>query len=368
MSLRPATQARKNDPGKKLLVTRGGSTEVLATAALTDLLHASDVLVYNNSAVLPASLAGTHVESGTEIELRLAALLEVEGEWNRWRAVIWKKASWKVRTEARQTANFVRPGDGLVFGALAARVLAVHRSGLFEVEFHAPDAPVLRGILTAGLPVQYSHLAADLKLWDIQTVFCGPALSVEPPSAAFILNWERITALRQKGVQLIAIAHGAGLSSLGSPQQDQALPLAEWSFISAAAAAALNRAKARGRRIIALGTTVARCLESAHRRRAGVVAPGWFRTEVKLGAQAPAAFADGLVTGLHEEGESHFELEQAFLPRSLALQAQEVASRYNLHKHEFGDFHFLLKPWSPDSASTDGASDAAPECRATCGV
>ncbi len=114
-----------------------------------------------------------------------------------------------------------------------------------------------------GRPVQYSYLAHDLPLWAVQTVYAARPWAFEMPSAGRPLSWEILLALRRKGVRWASLTHAAGLSSTGDPAIDAALPLAERYDIPAATVRAVADTRARGGRVIAVGTTVVRALEGA---------------------------------------------------------------------------------------------------------
>jgi S-adenosylmethionine:tRNA ribosyltransferase-isomerase len=122
---------------------------------------------------------------------------------------------------------------------------------------------------------------------------------------------------------------------------DLRLPLAERYEIGAGAAAALQRARCNGGRIIAAGTSVVRALE-ARADDAGTVTPGAGSTELRLTARYQPRVVDGLLTGLHEPGTSHFELLEAFAPRELLLRATGHAGRTGYLQHEFGDSCLIL--------------------------
>lgn len=376
----PATVAVKNPRSKSLVVTRSQNREgrphspstVMPASVLAQVLQPGDMLVYNNSSVLPARFRLRDPDTGEVLEMRLARALTspVLGAMNpnahqaqpspstqlgteafrHWRAVIWQGFTWRERTENRLPRLGLTPGSTLAFDTdpdetSRVRILRSYPFGLYDLEIE-PENP-LALLLRLGKPIQYSYHIETLLLWDIQTLFTGPPLSLEPPSAAFILDWETVTHLRQRGVELIPISHAAGISSVGTAKVDQQLPLAERSYLSSASAVRLNAAKAEGRRIIALGTTVARSLETAARLAdAGknpTLKPGWFETRLRLGPNQKALYCDALITGLHEETESHFQLEQAFISREIAERANALAAARRLKHHEFGDFHYLEK-------------------------
>lgn len=386
MKMLPATVAEKSPRGKRLVLTRSNaSSTVVSTVApatsLAQALQPEDMLVYNNSSVLPARFRLRQPETGQSIEMRLAKAISVTRPpahpsaeaFRHWRAVLWHDFTWRDRTENRRPLTGLAPGATLAFetdGIETAkiRILRSYPFGMYDLSIEngnkigngSGNESPLALLLRLGQPIQYSYHAETLKLWDIQTLFTGPPLSLEPPSAAFILDWETVADLRRRGVELVPISHAAGISSVGTALADQQLPLLERSYLPAASAARLNAAKTAGRRIVALGTTVARSLETAARlgdygnaqgpgnTHVSHLKPGWFETRLRLGPKPngvpqKAIYCDALITGLHDETESHFLLEQAFISRERAESANALAASKGLRHHEFGDFHYLEK-------------------------
>jgi S-adenosylmethionine:tRNA ribosyltransferase-isomerase len=160
------------------------------------------------------------------------------------------------------------------------------------------------------------------------------------PSAGRVLRVPLLRALRKQGVAIATVTHAAGLSSTGDPALDAALPLPELSLIPEAAVAAVETAVKRGGRVVAVGTTVVRALEGAVRE--GRLHPGANRTDLRIGPGYRPRVVSGLLTGLHEPGESHFELLQAFAPRVLLESALVHAREAGYLGHEFGDSSLIL--------------------------
>ena len=127
------------------------------------------------------------------------------------------------------------------------------------------------------------------------------------------LNWQLLLRLIRKGVQVVPLTHGAGLSSTGDVKIDEALPLAEKFEIPAATMEAIRRSKSNGGRVIAIGTSVVRALESASQSRRGF-------TNLRLGPGYQLKVADGLLTSTHDVSESHYQLLQACLPETIERQ------------------------------------------------
>lgn len=152
--------------------------------------------------------------------------------------------------------------------------------------------------------------------------------------------------MRARGVRFASITHAAGLSSTGDATLDAALPLRESYDVPVATAAAIaaTRAQTPVGRVVAIGTTVVRALESAAtatatgaRTRYGTVTAGSGDTDLRVGGGHPLRVVDAIFTGMHEPGTSHEALLQAFAPRDLLLRAFGQAQARGCLGHEFGD-------------------------------
>jgi S-adenosylmethionine:tRNA ribosyltransferase-isomerase len=192
-------------------------------------------------------------------------------------------------------------------------------------------------IYEVGRPIQYSYLKEELPLWAFQTPFAHRPWAVEPPSAGLMFSFELLNALERRQIELASLTHGAGLSSTGDPRVDVRLPLSERFEIPERTVRAIEVTKARGGRVIGVGTTVARALEGAVQRGGGRLIPGRGRTNLRIGPHTRLQVIDGLVTGMHLPGESHFEILRALAPESLLQRAHEHAAEAGYLAHELGD-------------------------------
>jgi S-adenosylmethionine:tRNA ribosyltransferase-isomerase len=307
---------------------------------LPALLAPGDVLVVNDAATLPASLTLTSHDA----ELRLAAF---DGDATFrdvvFRGVLFGPGSWRDPTEARTAAPVLRPGQPIAAGALHGHVVAVdpEEPRLVTVRFEPTGAALLGALYRAGRVIQYSYLDRPLELWDVQNGYAARPWAFEAPSAGLSLSFELLTALRRHGVELARLSHAAGLSSTGSAALDRRLPFAERYEIPRETVDAVERARAERRRVVAVGTTVVRALESAARGARGLEA-GEGSTTLVLGPGFRRQRVDGLLSGLHEEGTSHFSLLEAFAPRELLVRANRHAAASGYLQHEFGDVCLVL--------------------------
>ena len=156
------------------------------------------------------------------------------------------------------------------------------------------------------------------------------------PSAGRPLTWDILVGLRRRGIGVASLTHAAGLSATGDPVLDAALPLPEPYDIPEATIAAIAATRARGGRVIAIGTTVVRALEAAALRPGGLQA-GTGLAELVITPQHEMRVIDGIVSGLHGPEESHFRLLGALVPRDTLYCALDRAAAEGLHGHELGD-------------------------------
>ncbi|MBX3271411.1 MAG: S-adenosylmethionine:tRNA ribosyltransferase-isomerase [Sandaracinaceae bacterium] len=304
---------------------------------LPALARPGDVWVLNDAATLPASLAGR--AAGRAIELRLAGR-RPEGTW--W-AVLFGEGSWRDDTDRRPPPPVLAPGDRLTLGeGLGARVVAVDGRSprLLEVRFEPAGDAFWGSLYALGRPVQYSYLARELALDEVQTSYATRPWAVEPPSAGRPLTARALGALRRAGAALVTLTHAAGLSATGDPALDARLPLPERYELPAASADAIARALDEGRRVVAVGTSVTRALEG-NLRAFGRLVPGEHETDLVLGPATPRAVVSALLTGAHDPSSSHYQILCAFAPASLLAEAVRVSAALGYLGHELGDAWLL---------------------------
>ncbi len=196
----------------------------------------------------------------------------------------------------------------------------------------------------SGHPVQYAHAAAPLEIWHVQTPFASRPWAVEMPSACRPLTWALVTGLKRSGIGIVPLTHAAGLSSTGDPVIDALLPLPERFDLPEATVRAIRTARAAGKRIIAVGTTVVRALEGCAALHGGELVAGEAVTDLRIDSGFRPRVVDGVLTGLHDVGSSHRELLAAFAPEGLLAQALARADALGYLAHEFGDVCLVTGP------------------------
>lgn len=329
----PARAPRAGFQAERLLVIdpltrRFGDYQI---AELPQLLGHGDVVVVNDAATLPASL-----RVDDELELRLIGA-EPDGTFQ---ALSFGSGTFRDATEARGAPRKLEAGDRLAFGPeLSARVLEAE-GRLLRLRFEQREAALWSALYRAGKPIQYAYASRPFELWDVQNRYASRPWAFELPSAGRPLTFEALFEIERRGASVVSVTHAAGISSTGSETLDARLPLAERYDIPNRTALAVNGARGIGR-VIAVGTSVVRALE-AGADGDGTLRAGTGRTELRLSASYEPQLVDGLLTGLHEPGTSHFELIEAFAPRRLLERAFEHAARSGYLQHEFGDSCLVL--------------------------
>jgi S-adenosylmethionine:tRNA ribosyltransferase-isomerase len=335
----PESRPVQRSPEARLLaVDAAGRMRQVPRADFVAMLQRGDLAIANDAATLPGSLHGTQVATGAAIELRLAGWPRaVLDDPRRFHAIVFGAGDYRQRTEDRPPPPALQPGDRLALGPLSARIEALlGHPRLVEVSFEGGPDAIWFGLARHGKPIQYAHVPAPLALWDVWTPIAGPPVAFEPPSAGFALDWRSLAAMRARGIAFATLTHAAGISSTGDPALDELLPFDEPYSIPAATASAVRAARARGGRIVAIGTTVVRALEAAAAPN-GVMRAGNGIATGRIGAGTRLRIVDALLTGAHEPGTSHHALLRAFLDAAMMhrLDAELAANRYRTH--EFGD-------------------------------
>jgi S-adenosylmethionine:tRNA ribosyltransferase-isomerase len=325
------------DDARLLVIDDAGRLRHAARSSLADVLRPGDLLVANDAATLPASLTGVHLQSGLPIEVRLAGRRSLAvDDVREFTAVVFGAGDHRTRTEDRAAPPALQAGDTLTLGPLHAKVLALRdHPRLVTLAFDGTPDAIWAGIARHGKPIQYAHVPQPLALWDVWTQVAALPVAFEPPSAGFVLDWRLLDALRDRGIGFATLTHAAGLSSTGDPALDARLPFDEPYRVPASTVQAIVRTRARGGRVVALGTTVTRALE--HAAACGTLRAGDGIADQRIGAATPLHVVDAIVSGTHEPGTSHYELLRAFASDMVLARASHELERHGYLTHEFGD-------------------------------
>jgi S-adenosylmethionine:tRNA ribosyltransferase-isomerase len=313
----------------RLLVARPGGLQHARFPALGTFLTPGDLLVVNTSGTLAAAVDGTRGD-GRPVTVHFATALD-DGSW-----VI------EVRPGHGATGPVPdsRPGDVITLPDNVRVTLArPHPGGQARLWQAAAgvDGGLVAYLGRHGRPIRYAYVPAPFPLSDYQTVFAREPGSAEMPSAGRPFTAGLVTDLVTRGIGIAPITLHTGVSSqdAGEPPQPERYAVPE------STARAVNMTRDGGGRVVAVGTTATRALESAA-DRAGLVRgrSGW--TELVLGPDRPALVVDGLITGWHAPGASHLHLLAAVAGADLVGRAYEEALRARYRWHEFGDSCLLL--------------------------
>ena len=311
----------------RLLVSQDGVQRDARFVDLPQFLRRGDLLVVNESATVRASLP---------VEGRLGEhLLNL---CTRFAPDLWlAEPRW---SPGKPGPMALEPGDELRAGRALVRLLAPY-PGIPRLWFAQADRPfdeVQRGV--AG-PIHYGYARA-FPLEVYQTAFSRVPGSVEMPSAARPITLPVLRALAKAGVRVAAVRLHTGVSSLeieAATVEAQAL-YPEPFRVGPETAAALNATHAAGGRVIAVGTTVVRALESASGPEGVRASQGFTRLYVNPSRGVRAV--DGLLTGLHDPVTSHLAMLSALAGIDRVKDAYAHAIRERYLWHEFGDSHLIL--------------------------
>jgi S-adenosylmethionine:tRNA ribosyltransferase-isomerase len=377
----PADAPVQRPRDARLLVIDGAGRMIDARRSqLLDFLRPGDLVIANDAATLPASLHGAHVPTGAAIEVRLAGfpplrdrrhgdgvgrrgthraapLVPFRPPWldvSRFVAIVFGAGDFRVRTEDRPPPPPIRPGDRLTLGSLTATVEHVlGHPRLVLLHFHGAPDSVWAGLVRHGRPIQYAHVPVPLELWHVWTPIAAGPFAFEPPSAGFALDWATIQRMRARGIAFATITHAAGLSSTGDAELDARLPFDEPYRIPPVTAAAVDRARAAGGRVVAVGTTVVRALE--HAGRDGRLRPGDGVAIQRIGP-GPLRIVSAILSGTHEPGSSHYQLLRAFVNDQTLARASAHLDALRYRTHEFGDSVLIERARACDAAQLPAAT------------
>ncbi|MFI6156793.1 S-adenosylmethionine:tRNA ribosyltransferase-isomerase [Kitasatospora sp. NPDC051170] len=312
----------------------GARVEHRRFSDLPEVLRPGDLLVVNNSATLPAALPG-RLPDGTPVALHLSSaqpdglgthLVELR------RVEPGRAAAYypPEETPARPGLRISLPAGG------AAELTASFTARLWRAELALP-APLLPYLAQHGRAIRYGYVDQDWPIEAYQTAFATVPGSSEMPSAARPFTADTVARLAGRGVLLAPVTLHTGVAS---PEAHEA-PYAERFHVPAATARLVGHVRSGGGRVIAVGTTVVRALESAAAPDGTVQeADGW--TELVITPERGVRAVDGLLTGWHEPRASHLLMLAAVAGRPLLADCYREAVRHRYLWHEFGDVNLLL--------------------------
>lgn len=318
-TLTPEARGLARDEVRLAVVTPGG-TEHAVVRDLPRWLAPGDLLVVNTSATLPSAVDTAYgaVHVSTELD----------------------DGAWVVELRRADGHGHRTPSTGEVValpGGVRLRIDRPHPDGQTRL-WRATSLPRMRRVAYLadhGRPIRYSYLERPVPLEDLQNVYATSPGSAEMPSAGRPLTRELLVELMAAGVVVAPLVLHTGVAS----QESHEPPQPEWFSVPAHTARLVKLTKRSGGRVLAVGTTVVRALESAGDGRS----EGW--TPLVLGPDRPARVVDGLLTGLHEPEASHLHLLEAVAGRTLVDRGYTDLSAEGAPSylwHELGDSMLLL--------------------------
>ena len=333
----PEERGSGRDDVRLLVAHRStGALEHRRFLELPEVLRPGDLLVVNTSATIPAALRGS--VDGRPVLVHLSTDLG-DGRWVvevRHPGADWRTSSPWLDAPGRLVVELPAGGTALLLRPATAPFGPRAEVRLWEAELHLP-APVEEYLAEHGRPIHYGYVDRERPLSAYQTVFAEVPGSAEMPSAGRPFTAELVARLVSRGVGVTPIVLHTGLAS---PEAHEP-PQAEWYRVPPETAARVNAARRLGARIVAVGTTVVRALESAA-EECGLVLPaeGW--TDLVIDPDRGVRSVDGMLTGWHEPRASHLAMLEAVAGRSLLDASYRSALNMGYLWHEFGDSHLIL--------------------------
>ena len=336
IALRPA-QPRDR---AKLLHVRGQNLQDFSAVDLPDLLQSGDVLVLNDTKVLPAALKGVRPArpqgGGGDVTLDFNLLKELSS--NRWQAFV-------------RPAKRVRMQDKIRFAPdLNATVISKGAGGEVELEFNQSDAALMAALQKIGQPPLPPYIArkrpVDARdIPDYQTVFARDLGSVAAPTAGLHFTPALLKSLEKRGIHIakVTLHVGAGtfLPVTSTDTADHKMHF-EWFSIGQRAVDIINGAKRNGGRVIAVGTTSLRALESATDAR-GQVLPKTMDTDIFITPGYKFKIIDGLMTNFHLPKSTLFMLVSALAGLEVMQNAYKYAIEQEYRFYSYGDSSLIWR-------------------------
>ncbi len=317
--------------GVRLMVSYRDTDRVVHSTfrGLGDFLEAGDVLVINTSGTMNAALVAER-EDGTPLELHLSTRLPAD---------LWLVEPRRSASPSMKLFREVRAGETLRLPGGAAATLHTPYAESPRLWISTLDLPMPPGeyLDRYGFPIRYRYVRESWPIEYYQTVYATEPGSAEMPSAGRAFTPELITGLVARGVQVAPLILHTGVAS---PENHEP-PYEEYYRVPAATARTVNAPHTAGKRVIAVGTTSARALETVTDED-GVAHPGEGWTRLIVTPERGVRSVDGMLTGLHEPRSSHLAMLEAVASRDHLRTTYAEALAEGYLWHEFGDLHLIL--------------------------
>ena len=326
------TPLKQRDEAKLMVVNREAKTiEHKKFFDILDYLRPGDVLVRNNTKVIPARLIGSKVETGGKVEVLLLHEVKEEGE-DVWECLV-------------GNAKSVKEGSHCTFGdgRLTCECIKVLPEGIRHMKFHYKGIflEVLDSLGLMPLPPYIKKQCEDKS--DYQTVYAKVPGSAAAPTAGFHFTPELFEKILAMGCEVVDITLDIGLGTFRpvkvNDTKDHVMH-SETFHMDKKAADTLNKAKAEGRRIIAIGTTSVRTLESIYGKY-GTFTPCEEATSIFISPGYAFKAVDAIITNFHLPKSTLVMLVSAFMGREWTLHCYEEAVKNEYRFFSFGDAMFI---------------------------
>jgi S-adenosylmethionine:tRNA ribosyltransferase-isomerase len=331
------------------LPRRSGPIVHSTIAALPTILHAGDVLVVNNTRVFPARLLGHRVPSGGAVECLLVARLDTPPAVGSGLSRTVPEERWEALVHPGQK---LKPGSRVVFAGavtLNGEILERRFFGRRTIRLWTDDGtPVQHAVETIGHVPLPPYIKRDDRASDrerYQTVFARAAGSIAAPTAGLHFSAPLLAALRERGVAVTEITLHVGYGTFQPVRVEQVEDHRvepERYEISSEAAGTINEARDQGRRIIAVGTTTTRTLESVGRTNGGRIVAGGGSTDLFIYPGFQFTVISGLLTNFHLPQSSLLMLVCAFAGRERVLAAYREAVQQRYRFYSYGDAMLMV--------------------------
>jgi len=340
VALRPA---RPRDAARLLVVRPGGAMEDRAVRDLPDLLRPGDQLVVNDTRVIPASLSGRRIGRGPETRIEANLIKRLDG--SRWQAFV-KPAK---RLAAGDVVRFGDEGKVCFLGQLDATVESKGEGGevTFAFAFHGPvldQAIAERGEMPLPPYIASRRAADEEDRTDYQTLFAHDEGSVAAPTAGLHFTEELVARLKVRGVDLYTVTLHVGAGTFLPVKSDDTADHkmhAEYGVVSERTAAALNAARRAGGRLVAVGSTSLRLLESAA-DESGTLHPFAGETAIFISPGYKFRAVDAMLTNFHLPRSTLFMLVAAFSGLDVMKRAYAHAIEAEYRFYSYGDACLLF--------------------------
>jgi S-adenosylmethionine:tRNA ribosyltransferase-isomerase len=320
----PPEARRLSRDGVRMMVARRSTGELVHARFrdLPDFLDAGDLVVVNTSGVLAAEVDGL-TRDGEKVVVHLSTRLTAENDW----VVEFRNGADRWDRDV-PVPRWLALGEGAALDVIGP----YHDSDRLFVAHLTLPQPDMAWISAHGRPIRYRYVDRPWPIAMYQNVYATEPGSAEMPSAGRPFTPQLITRLVAKGVMMAPIVLHTGVASLEADET----PYPEYARVPRTTSDLVALTHARGGRVIAVGTTVVRALETA----GGEPFEGW--TDLVITPERGVAVVDGLLTGWHEPEASHLMMLEAIAGRELLERCYAASLAEGYLWHEFGDTHLIV--------------------------